>query len=161
AVLSNTSMIAVSNEESSNEKTTTYLGHEINHQYSKSYEFEKKFRVYVQQYISSQISYFSFLRPLGELQIAKLFSKMEKYFPIIRSCNRGQTTNTWCCECAKCLSTFILLYPFLGEKIQKIFPENLFEKESLVPILQSLIDPQIVRPFECVGTREEMIVGLY
>lgn len=45
--------------------------------------------------------------------------------------------------------------------IDQIFPENLFEKESLSPILKTLIDPSVVRPFECVGTREETKIGLY
>jgi UDP-N-acetyl-alpha-D-muramoyl-L-alanyl-L-glutamate epimerase len=161
AALSRCRYIAVSNEQSANEKTVEYLGREINHQYSKTYEFEKKFREYTKKYVSPEIEYFSFLRPLSELQISKLFSGMSQYFGAIRSCNRGQKTNSWCCNCPKCLSTYILLYPFIGKDILEIFPQNLYDKESLFPILQSLIDSSMVRPFECVGTREENITGLY
>jgi len=153
--------VVVSNETSSNESTTHYLGHQINHQYSKSYEFEKKFREYVHANISTDIEFISILRPLNELEISKIFSQMHQYFSVIRSCNRGQKTNSWCCNCPKCLSTYIVLFPFVRTAMKEIFPENLFEKETLYSILQSLIDPSMVRPFECVGTREENMIGLY
>jgi UDP-N-acetyl-alpha-D-muramoyl-L-alanyl-L-glutamate epimerase len=160
AALTDCNSVVVSNEASSNERTTQYLGHEINHQYSKSYEFEKNFREYVNANISKDIEYLSILRPLNELQISKIFSGMKQYFSVIRSCNRGQKTNTWCCHCPKCLSTYVMLFPFVGTAIKEIFPENLYEKESLFPLVQSLIDSSKVRPFECVGTREENIIGL-
>ena len=46
AVIFDYKYVAVSNEESSNEGNVKYLGKEINHQYSKSYRFEKRFRKY-------------------------------------------------------------------------------------------------------------------
>ena len=150
-----------SNEQSSNEENVKYLGKSINHQYSKTYDFEKKFREYNEIYLSS-VNYYSLLRPLHELQIAKLFASFEKYFEIIRSCNVGQKDNKWCCECSKCLSTFLLLYPFLGEKkIMEIFPKNLFDDESLKSLLFDLTQVGRVKPFECVGTKEELIVALH
>jgi hypothetical protein len=153
--------VALSNEASSNEGNVSYLGEEINHQYSKTFEFENKFRNYNKKYLSN-INYFSFLRPLYEIQISKIFSRMNKYFDVIRSCNVGQKNDSWCCQCPKCLSTFILLYPFLGPKeIMRIFPENLFENSSLFPILEALVSESKVKPFECVATREEIKVALY
>ncbi|MCH7641018.1 hypothetical protein IID22_02390 [Patescibacteria group bacterium] len=153
--------ISLSNEKSADEGNVDYKGMEINHQYSKTFEFENKFREYNQRYLSN-INYFSFLRPLYEIQIAKLFSKMERYFDVIRSCNVGQATNSWCCVCPKCLSTFILLYPFLEpQKIMRVFPQNLYEDRSLALLLDSLISKDKVKPFECVGTREEFKVALF
>ncbi len=154
------SHIAFSNELSSNEENTLYHGKKINHQYSKSLDFENMFRAYNETYLS-KINYFSFLRPLYELQIAKLFSNMEKYFSTIKSCNIGQKTNSWCLKCPKCLSTFLLLYPFLGERILEIFPKNLFEDLDLFPLLESMTDETKVKPLECVGTREETKVALF
>lgn len=161
AVLFGYNEVIFSNESSSNEDNTTYLKHKINHQYSKTFEFEQKFREYNNKYLSN-VNYFSFLRPLNELQIAKIFSTMLQYHTLFRSCNVGYYSDSWCIKCSKCLSTFILLYPFLNkEKIIKIFGSNLYKKEELIPILVNLVDYSKVKPFECVGTREELLVGLY
>ena len=153
--------IVFSNEKSSDEENIKYLDKNINHQYSKTFAFENMFRKYNQEYLSN-INLFSFLRPLYDIQIAKIFSRYEKYFEIVRSCNIGQQRGVWCCNCSKCLSTFILLFPFIGQqKIEKIFPHNLYEDGQLIPILDDLILEDRVKPFECVGTREELKVGLH
>lgn len=159
AYIFNYKYIAFSNERSSNEGNVRYLGHEVNHQYSKTFEFENDFRKYSMRYLSNT-NYFSFLRPLYEIQISKIFAKYSKYFKIIRSCNVGQLKGIWCCECPKCLSTFMLLYPFLGVKITKIFPYNLYENEKLKPIIRSLTSKYEIKPFECVGTKEEIKIAL-
>ena len=161
AALFNYKHVAFSNERSANEENTKYLGQKINHQYSKTTDFENKFRGYSEEYLSN-VNYFSFLRPLYEIQISKIFSRYEKYFEAIRSCNKGQKTNSWCCVCSKCLSTFILLYAFLGpEKIGEVFPQNMFKNIDLFGLMQDLTVEGRVKPFECVGTREELIVGLF
>lgn len=161
AALFNYKNIVFSNERSSNEENVEYLGKLINHQYSKTYDFEKKFRDYNRKHLSN-VNYFSFLRPIYELQIAKIFSKQNKYFNLIRSCNVGQRDNIWCCECPKCLSTFILLHPFLGPKnILKIFPKNIFNNASLESLLLDLTLDERIKPFECVGTKEELKIALY
>lgn len=160
AVLYGYKHVALSNERSSDEANTQFLGSEVNHQYSKTYEFEKMFREYNSQFLSD-VNYFSYLRPLYEIQIVKIFSRLEKYFQIVKSCNVGQKTNTWCCNCPKCLSTFILMYPFIEQdKLVTIFGRNIFENESLKSMLDDLIDEDKIKPFECVGTREELKVAL-
>jgi hypothetical protein len=148
--------VAISNERSSDEENTEYLGFKINHQYSKTLEFENKFRDYVQKYLLN-VNYFSFLRPLYDLQIAKLFSRMPQYFGIFLSCNIGQKNNAWCGNCSKCLSTYILLKPFLeAEELKNIFGSDLTQKPELKNTLEELINDDLVKPFECVGTREEL-----
>lgn len=134
---------------------------DINHQYSKSIAFEKDFRDYVYNYINEDINYYSFLRPLSELQIALLFSQFSAYFPVFKSCNVGSKTDIWCCNCSKCLFTFIILSPFLSPTVLKtIFSVNLFDKENLIPTLQELIGETEAKPFECVGTIEEVCIAL-
>ena len=147
--------IALSNENSANESTVP--GTNINHQYSKSIEFERDFRNYVAENLSKEVQYFSFLRPLSELQIAKLFSQCEAYHPVFRSCNVGSKTDAWCGHCPKCLFTWIILSPFLSrEKLVAIFGKDLMADESLRPILEELNGTAAVKPFECVGTVEEV-----
>ena len=147
--------IALSNENSANESTVP--GTNINHQYSKSIEFERDFRNYVAENLSKEVQYFSFLRPLSELQIAKLFSQCEAYHPVFRSCNAGSKTDSWCGHCPKCLFTWIILSPFLSrEKLVAIFGKDLMADASLRPILEELNGTAAVKPFECVGTVEEV-----
>ena len=147
--------IALSNENSANEATVP--GTNINHQYSKSIEFERDFRKYVAENLSDNVQYFSFLRPLSELQIAKLFSQCEAYHSVFRSCNVGSKTDSWCGHCPKCLFTWIILSPFLSrEKLTAIFGKDLMADESLRPIFEELNGTAPVKPFECVGTVEEV-----
>ena len=158
-VLSGRKNIALSNESSANE--TTVPGTEINHQYSKSYPFEADFRKFVKQYLSDELNYYSFLRPLSELQIALLFSQHPQYFSAFKSCNVGSKQDVWCCHCSKCLFTFIILSPFIApEKMKEIYGENLFENLSLLHTLQELCGLTSEKPFECVGTTEEVCIAL-
>ena len=94
AVLFDQKYIAFSNERSSNEGNVRYLGRMINHQYSKSFDFEQKFRKYSKKYLAQNVEYFSFLRPLYEIQIAKLFSRYPKYFNTFLSCNVAYQTKS-------------------------------------------------------------------
>ena len=147
--------IALSNENSANEATVP--GTNINHQYSKSIEFERDFRNYVAENLNDEVQYFSFLRPLSELQIAKLFARCEAYHPVFRSCNVGSKTDSWCGHCPKCLFTWIILSPFLSkEKLVAIFGKDLMADDSLRPIFEELNGTAAVKPFECVGTVEEV-----
>jgi len=159
-VLSKKRNIALSNECSANE--TTVIGQNINHQYSKSYEFEKDFREYVSMYINEGLNYFSFLRPLHEIQIAYLFSMFPQYFQVFKSCNAGSKTDIWCCNCPKCLFSFIILSPFISpDDLIIIFGENLLDKQSLLPVFNQLIGVGDVKPFDCIGTIEEVKNALF
>ncbi len=170
AVLFDFKYIAISQEKSSNEGNVKYLGKTINHQYSKSFEFEKKFREYLQKYLLKGVEYFSFLRPLYEIQISKIFSRYPQYFSVFLSCNEAQKTDSgaktptqkWCGKCPKCLFVFATLYLFVEEKILiKIFHKNLFNDQKLLPIMQELIGEKKFKPFECVGTKKESIIAFY
>jgi hypothetical protein len=147
--------IALSNESSANEPTVA--GTDINHQYSKSFAFESAFRSYVKGFISPDFNYFSFLRPLNELQIARLFAKQVKYFPVFRSCNAGSKTDIWCCNCPKCLFAFTILSPFIPiDDLTRIFGKNLFELPQMLTFLKELTGIAEIKPFECVGTIDEV-----
>ncbi len=146
--------VAFSNERSSSEGNTNYLGHDINHQYSKTLDFETD----LNNYISSP-KYFSFLRPLYELQITKLFSNYPQYFKIFSSCNNNfkinkNNTLKWCGTCPKCISTALMFSQFISkEKVTEImgkFPHN-------QKILDELTGVSPIKPFECVLTRNEAL----
>lgn len=169
AVIFDLKYVAFSNERSSNEGNLKYLGRMINHQYSKSFDFEKKFREYSKNYLAKDVEYFSFLRPLYEIQIAKLFSNYPKYFNAFLSCNEAYKTHggtkkpikKWCGECPKCLFIFASLYPFIGNRIIKIFRKNLFRNAKLKSLMLQLIGLEKFKPFECVGTKKESLIAFY
>jgi len=151
--------IALSNESSANEATV--LGTNVNHQYSKSLEFETDFRDYVKKFISDDFDYYSFLRSYDELKIAEYFSGFPQYHRVFRSCNVGSKKDTWCCSCAKCLFVYIILSPFINPKeLIHIFGEDLLDDKNLQPEFDQLIGVGKTKPFECVGTIDEVNTAL-
>jgi len=155
--LLNKKYIVLSNEDSANE--TNINGENINHQYSKTIEFENDFREYSEKYLKSGIEYFSILRPITEFQIAMMFSELEEYHNIFKSCNVGSKKEPWywCNNCSKCLFVYIILSSFLyKEELTNIFKEDLFEKKELLETFIDLCGYGTKKPFECVGTFEEV-----
>ncbi len=151
--------LVLSNESSANESTV--VGTKINHQYSKSFEYEYDFRLYTSQYISPDFNYFSFLRPVNELQIGCLFGRMPSYFSVFRSCNVGSKKGVWCGHCPKCLFTYIILAPFIKENnMIAIFGKNLLEDHSLKETFMQLVGLSSTKPFECIGTIKEVNTAL-
>lgn len=152
--------IILSNESSANEPTV--IGTEINHQYSKSVEFEENFRNYIKNYITPDIEYFSLLRPLSELQISSIFSELEHFHGVFRSCNKGSYENKWCCNCPKCVFTYLMLTPFLSkQQLNRIFGEDIIDNENFITYMTELIGLSDTKPFECVGTVEESLIAFY
>lgn len=151
--------IILSNESSANEATVP--GTNINHQYSKTLEFEEDFRDYCREYISTGFNYFSLLRPLSEIQIAKVFSGMPEFHQAFRSCNAGSKTGTWCGKCPKCLFTFIILSPFLPpDSMIHIFGKNLLDDPTLEETYRQLSGKAEIKPFECIGTVDEVNLAM-
>jgi len=160
AYLTGKKYVVLSNESSANEGNVS--SRNVNHQYSKSAEFEGDFREYVSGEISGLPEYFSLLRPLSEYRITEMFSKMPEYFPVFQSCNAGVKTNKWCLKCAKCLYIYIMLSAFLDdETLIGIFGVNMLDDMSFLTMLSELADPAYDKPFECVGTRDEVNYALY
>ncbi len=151
--------IALSNESSANEPTIP--GTNINHQYSKSLDFEEDFRNYISEYVTGGINYYSYLRPLNEIQITAIFSGFNAHFSSFKSCNVGSKTDSWCGACPKCLFTYIMLSVFLKkDQLADIFREDLFEKEMLLHSFEQLCGLADEKPFECVGTLDEVNAAL-
>ena len=161
AYLTNKKYIILSNEGSSNEGNVK--GQNINHQYSKTYEYECDFNYYTDKYFSLNIKYFSFLRPLSEFQIAKVFSNFKAYHEVFKSCGKGSKNAewNWCCKCPKCLFTFIIMSPFIDIKdLTNIFKENMLDKEEMLETFLELIGVKETKPFDCVGTFDEVNYAL-
>jgi len=168
----NYNKIVVGNEKSANYGNVEYLGQTINHQWSKSEEFENLLREYVKKFITLDVSYSSILRNMNELEVTREFAKYPKYFKVFSSCNanfkispstalRTNPQRIWCGKCAKCLFVFTLLAGFISkEELLGIFGNNLFEDKTLLKTFKELLGLENFKPFECVGTPEEMRFSL-
>lgn len=168
ALLYDYAYVIVGNEKSAEYGNTEYLGQTINHQWSKTMEFEELFQTYVRTFITTDITYFSLLRPLSEYAITALFTQYPKYFNMFTSCNRNFTihkersSTLWCGECPKCAFTFIMLATYLPkERVTQIFGQNLLNKQALLPLYKELLGYEGIKPFECVGTPEEVKLAFY
>lgn len=148
-------MVALSNESSANESTVQ--GSTVNHQYSKSFKFEEDFHYYQTTYLNGSAYYFSMLRPLSEFQIARFFAGQKQYHGIFRSCNAGSKTDSWCGHCPKCLFVYLILSPFLKpQEVRDIFGRNMLDDWDMKETLDQLIGIEEEKPFECVGSRDEI-----
>lgn len=165
AVLYDFSDAALSNERSANVGNTEKDGRIVNHQWSKSLEFEKAFRALTTPVIPD-FHYFSLLRPLSELAIASLFAKTRKYDMIFTSCNKAfkldetKRIDRWCAGCDKCRFVFLALAPFMEkEKLIRIFGRNLLDDSSQERGYEELLGLSAFKPFECVGEIEESVLA--
>ncbi|NMC51884.1 UDP-N-acetylmuramoyl-L-alanine--D-glutamate ligase [Candidatus Kuenenbacteria bacterium] len=162
AILYGHKEIVLGNEKSASYGNVEYLGMMINHQWSKSAEFEKMFQKYVFKFITPSIKYHSILRQKTELEIVGEFVKYKKYFPVFSSCNTNfkitkKAKKRWCGQCPKCAFVWTMLSAYLAEsELEKIFGKNLYQDRKLKPIFDELLGLKRHKPFECVGTPEEM-----
>ena len=153
----------VSNEQSANEPTLQYDGLAINHQYSKSQEFERDFQECLAHHFGDSLRYYSFLRPYSEVRIAELFSKVgfDKYKDVFSSCNRAfvHTSDhmSWCGVCSKCAFVFMVLTPFIKpEELTGLWHgKNLLQDPDLEITYRNLLGIEGDKPLDCVGEVKE------
>lgn len=146
--------VIASNETSSNEPNLTIEGVKVNHQYSKSFEFEKDLSELLSVY-GIPVRYFSILRPIHEIQIAKILVKYPEYSSIFISCNHGFRKGFWCMKCPKCAFITLILNSVSPKFADKTLGEDCINTPKLKKHIVSLINHEEDKPFECVGTLEE------
>lgn len=164
AVLDGRGAVVMSNEWSASSGNLEVDGHTINHQYSKSAEFESLLRAALADQFTDGPEYFSLLRSYSELAIARRFAELTRYHPVFRSCNRAFQLDpakryaTWCGVCDKCCFIDLILAPFVAaEDLRAVFGgreplENPDTRASFRTLLDIGHDP---KPFECVGEVSE------
>lgn len=162
AILSGKRDVVVSNEASADEPTLEYQGQQINHQYSKSSEFEKDYQQQLSRSFGDDQRYYSFLRPLSELRISEIFAQIgfNKYQGVFSSCNRAfthlQTEISWCGNCPKCAFVFLALSPFVRrEQLETMFGKNLLLDPGLENVYKQLLGIDSDKPLDCVGEIKE------
>jgi hypothetical protein len=161
ACLAGRRWVVASNERSASFPTLVHGGVPVNHQHTKSHEFETRLRGYVEADLVSGISYFSVLRPFWEIEIGRRFAALPRYHRAVVSCNRGLYAGTWCLACPKCAFAFLLFAAFLPPaEVAAILGAD----PAAAPALRravALLTTRAERPFDCVGTLGECRLALH
>ncbi|WFE56940.1 hypothetical protein [Micromonospora sp. WMMD712] len=165
AVLNGLGPVVMSNERSASDPNLVWNGHEINHQWSKGVEAEGLLRAALAEHAGLTEPYFSLLRPLSELHIARLFAEIDRYDDVVTSCNAAfklrDASERWCRDCPKCRFVFLAMAPFMPrERVVRIFGGDLLADGSQLPGYRELLGVDGHKPFECVGEVEESVVAL-
>lgn len=168
ALAKNATYVVVANESSASIPRAEWQGNAVNHQWSKSYEFETKLQKYLHQLVSPSVTYFSAIRPLSSIAIMKLFANMSQYFEVFTSDNSvfridpaRRPHGRWSLESPKSLSSFILLAPWVDQTdMLRIFGRDFLDEPELEKLFYELIGLEGHQPLDCVGTEEEMVVSL-
>ena len=167
AVLHGVDQVVFSNERSASYGSLIPGTGEVNHQWSKGWAFETAFGDHVQARVAADLRYYSLLRPLSELAVARQFAKTDRYDAHFSSCNRNfhllgeRPVNRWCGICPKCHFVFLALAPFMPKpRLVAIFGRNLLDDPAQVPGYDALLEYQDHKPFECVGEGRESRAAL-
>jgi hypothetical protein len=159
-ILDGRSTVVMSNEWSASVATLEAGGRAINHQYSKSADFESGFRQVLAAAFGGRVSYFSALRPFTELWVARRFAALPQYHGTFRSCNKAflidpaRRLDHWCGQCDKCCFIDLILAPFMpADELAKVFGgAEPLASPALADRFRSLLGTAPVsKPFECVG----------
>ena len=162
AVLLGVDQVVFSNERSASYGSMIEGTGEVNHQWSKGWDCERAFAAHVQREIAADLHYYSLLRPLSELAVARQFAKSDRYDAWFSSCNRNfhllgeRPANRWCGVCPKCHFVFLALAPFMPKpRLVGIFGRNLLDDPAQTAGYDALLEFQDHKPFECVGEGRE------
>ena len=165
AILAGKKSIVWAIESSTDEPNTSWKGLAVNHQYSKSSEFEVDIIEYINTNIASDLEYYSILRPISELRIAEIFCKkfFEKYKTKFSSCNANfnignNSSLKWCGKCPKCAFIFIIFSPFLEKnKLLELFNgKDIYSDPDMKGVIEELLGVDGHKPLECVGEIAEV-----
>ena len=134
----------------------SYLGRPVNHQWTKSYEFEAAARSYRDRWLPGAPGYSSPLRPLYEVQIiASLAGDVDAYLRTV-SCNRARGGG-WCRSCAKCAWVFLATAALFGHDLAiRKTGGDMFADPALSGVYQEMAGLTGVKPFECTGSEDEV-----
>jgi len=162
ALLQDVDQVVFSNERSASYGSQIPGTGEVNHQWSKGWAFEQAFGAHVQRFVAADLQYYSLLRPMSELAVARQFTRTDFYDAHFSSCNRNfhilgeRPVNRWCGVCPKCHFVFLALAPFMPKtRLVRIFGRNLLDDADQAAGFDALLEFQDHKPFECVGEGRE------
>lgn len=168
AIANDVPYVVVANEASASLPQATWEDRPVNHQWSKSFTFEQLFQRFVKDYIHTDVTYFSAIRPLTSVAVARKFATLSQYFEVFTSDNsvfrikaEARPPTRWSMESPKSLSSFMLLSPWLNETdMIRIFGRDFLNEPSLEPLFKQLTGQEGHPPLDCVGTVDELVLSI-
>ena len=167
ALLTRRSAVIASNEASASFGSTSWRGLDVNHQWSKSLEFERGVAAWRARNLAGGPEYLSLLRPWTELRIVRAFARHPGYFPAVTSCNRnfsqsGPAPARWCLTCPKCVFVSLMARPWLDDgRYHALFGGDALADPANTDTIAELLGLRGMKPFECVGTPDESIAAIH
>ena len=162
ALLHGHDQVVFSNERSASYGSLIPGTGEVNHQWSKGWDFERDFAAHLRSHVAADLRYYSLLRPFSELAVARQFARIDHYDAYFSSCNRNfhllgeRPAQRWCGVCPKCHFVFLALAPFMPKpRLMGIFGRNLLDEADQAPGFDALMEYRDHKPFECVGEGRE------
>ncbi len=162
ALLTGHAQVVFSNERSASYGSLIPGTGEVNHQWSKGWDFERDFAAHLRSHVAADLAYYSLLRPFSELAVARQFARLDRYDQHFSSCNRNfhllgeRPAQRWCGVCPKCHFVFLALAPFMPKpRLVAIFGRNLLDEADQAPGFDALLEYRDHKPFECVGEGRE------
>ena len=162
ALLTGHDQVVFSNERSASYGSLIPGTGEVNHQWSKGWDFEHAFAAHLRSHVDAGLRYYSLLRPFSELAVARQFARSDHYDAHFSSCNRNfhllgeRPAQRWCGVCPKCHFVFLALAPFMPKpRLMGIFGRNLLDEPEQAPGFDALMEYRDHKPFECVGEGRE------
>ena len=155
--------VLVSNEHSADAATRDVDGWSVNHQYSKTSAFERLLSAALAE-AGATTRVVSLMRPLSELAIARGVAQEEGLVAEVTSCNAAFALDGpgdgWCGRCDKCRFVQLALAPFTPREqlVADLGFDALADPEQ-VAAFATMLDAA-TKPFECVGTVEEVQLAL-
>jgi 7-cyano-7-deazaguanine synthase in queuosine biosynthesis len=155
--------VLVSNERSADAATRVIDGWSVNHQYSKTSAFERLLTAALEE-AGATTRVVSLLRPLTELAIARGVAAEEGLVAQVTSCNAAFALDGpgdgWCGRCDKCRFVQLALAPFSQrDRLVAELGFDALDDAQQIEAFATMLDAA-TKPFECVGTVEEVRLAL-
>jgi len=155
--------VLVSNERSADAATRQVGDWSINHQFSKTAAFQRLLdAALLESGCTTRVV--SLLRPLSELAIARGVAGEAGLVARVTSCNAAYALDGpgdgWCGRCDKCRFVQLVLAPFTERaRLVADLGFDALDDPSQLDGFAAMLDPA-TKPFECVGTVEEVQLAL-
>lgn len=154
ATITEHNQVVAANTRSDETSNLFWEGQAINHQWSKSIEFEMLLKELVDSVGGPR--YISIFRPLYELQLVNSLNTRS-----FASCNQRLAEGTWCGQCPKCIWIWVAIAaldsPADATTLIGADPRH---SETSMEILRDMAGLGTEHPFECTGSPEEVAAAL-
>ena len=162
--------VIFANERGASKPTIVHDGHPINHQFSKSFDYEAALRAAFGETVGEMPEWFSGLRPYSELWIGREMADAKRAHRLFTSCNRNfvfagrhvlKDGERWCGTCPKCVFTATILAPWCNTMMMDaIFEKDVLGNADNIAMARDLAGLGAMKPWECVGDIEDTSAAL-